>query len=76
MPVQLRNKSYGYTLYTHDGEKIRGHISAPNEEVVERTLIGMKKGRDDVQFYTIDSLDAPCDYTWNKELEMWQSCLL
>jgi hypothetical protein len=76
MPAQIRNKSYGYTLYTFDGEKIRGHISAPKEEMVKLTLEGMKKARGNVQFYTVDSLDLPCDYTWNDELDMWQTRLL
>jgi hypothetical protein len=76
MPVQIRNKSYGYTLFTNEGEKIRGHISAPNEEVAERTLKGMQNAREDVQFFTLDSLDYPADYTWDEKLKMWQGCLL
>lgn len=76
MSKQIRNKSYGYTLFFNNGEKYRGHVSAPNEEIAERTVSALKEARENVQFYTIDSLDYPTDYTWDEKLEMWQSCLL
>lgn len=71
----MRNKSYGYTLYTHNGQKIRGNVSASSEDIAERTVQTLQENREDVQFYTIDTLDSPCDYDWDDKLKMWQSTL-
>lgn len=67
------NKVYLYTLFTNDGDKIRGEISASSDEIAKHTLEGIVLSRSEVKFGTIDSLDFPADYDWDSELQEWQS---
>lgn len=71
----MKNKEYGYTLYFKRGNKTRHAVSAPSEELAIASVTAINKVRPEVQFFTFDTLDLPCDYDWDVELEKWQARL-
>lgn len=66
-------KSYGYTLYLNNGQKIRDTVSEISEDKANAFVQNIVKVRENVEFATLDSLDMPCDYDWDEDCKAWQS---